>query len=405
MAEEETIHVPARQLQVVGADLNALRGKLLENETGWSEEDKTLFYKTAGGDVLPIGDAPIAIIPGGTEYSKIMALVAAGKIPVVKMVQDQGDKYMYPAWIGGSGALRFSSTVFTNDGNVTGYWWANVPRSDDEQWTYGYTSLTETEVLKLAYPDPVTSGIPDDDYAAITGGTYKAILMLVGSGASQSVANLMVMGSEPKFAYFIYTIEEEQVTGKMAVLSISATSVDGYHAVTLTNVPFGGAGGVTSLWKGAGIGTGVTIQDTSRHAIPISARGDHTGDDITVVDGKFVLTRGVYFWNFNIKLQRMGTSNVIQAVEAAFSDNSALIELDRTRAGNPLTYSFSGLLRVIEDNMAVGLTVTAGSSDAFTASILRCAIFRINGVTEGEGGGGERSARQSARDVCRRKEW
>ena len=389
MAEKETIHVPARQLQLVRSNSDALARDLFPNETGWSEADKTLFYKTANGDVLPIGDAPIAIIPGGTKYSKIMALVNAGKLPVVKMVQGQGNKYMYPAWIGGSGTLRFSSTVFTNDNNVTGYWWANVPRSDDAQWTYGYTSLTETEVLKLSYPDPIASGISDEDYGKITGGSYKAILMVVGSGTSQTVANLMVMGAEPKFSYFTYTVEEEQVTGKMVVLSVSPTSVGGHHAVTLTNVPFGGgAGAVPSFWKGAGDGSGVTIQDTTSHAIPIASRGDHTGDDITVADGNFVLSRGVYFWNFNIKLQRTGTSNAIQAVEAAFSDNSALIELDRTRVGDPLTYSFSGLLRIVEDNTAVGLTVTAGSSDALTASILRCAIFRINGVTEGEGGGG-----------------
>lgn len=55
MAKKETTHVPAHQLQVVGATFNALKDKLLENETGWSEEDKALFYKTAGGDVLPVG--------------------------------------------------------------------------------------------------------------------------------------------------------------------------------------------------------------------------------------------------------------------------------------------------------------------------------------------------------------
>lgn len=242
MAKKETIHVPARQLQVVRSNRTGLVNDLFPNETGWSEEDKSLFYKTAGGDVLPIGDAPIAIIPGGTKYSKIMALVAAGKLPVVKMVQGQGDKYMYPSWIGG-GTLRFASTVFTGDSNVTGYWWANVPHSDDAPWTYGYTSLAETEVLKLVYPDPATPGISDADYAAITGGTYKVILMLGGSGASQFVANLMVMGSEPKFAYFTYTIENNEVTGKMVVLSVSPTSIDGYHAVTSTDVPFGGSGG------------------------------------------------------------------------------------------------------------------------------------------------------------------
>lgn len=239
---EEIKTVPARQLQVVGATLEELRGKLLKKETGWSEEDKTLFYKTAGGDVLPIGDSPVVVIPGGTKRSKIMALVAAGKIPVVKMVQGQGDKYMYPAWTG-SDKLRFSSTVFTGDSNVSGYWWADVPRSDDASWTYGYTALTGTEVLKLTYPDPATPGISDADYAAITGGTYKVITMLGGSGATQFVANLMVMGSEPKFAYFTYTIENNEVTGKMVVLSVSPTSVDGYHAVTTTDVPFGGSGG------------------------------------------------------------------------------------------------------------------------------------------------------------------
>lgn len=55
MANKETIHVPARQLQVVGATLDELKTKLLENEIGWSEADKSLFYKTAGGDVLPVG--------------------------------------------------------------------------------------------------------------------------------------------------------------------------------------------------------------------------------------------------------------------------------------------------------------------------------------------------------------
>ena len=55
MANKETIHVPARQLQVVGATLDELKTNLLENEIGWSEADKALFYKTTGGDVLPIG--------------------------------------------------------------------------------------------------------------------------------------------------------------------------------------------------------------------------------------------------------------------------------------------------------------------------------------------------------------
>ena len=59
MTKEKPAYVPARQLQVVGATLEALKGKLLEKETGWSEADKTLFYKTANGDVLPIGVTPI----------------------------------------------------------------------------------------------------------------------------------------------------------------------------------------------------------------------------------------------------------------------------------------------------------------------------------------------------------
>lgn len=61
MAKKETIHVPARQLQVVGNTLNELKGKLLEHEIGWSEEDKALFYKTAGGDVLPVGGGRLDI--------------------------------------------------------------------------------------------------------------------------------------------------------------------------------------------------------------------------------------------------------------------------------------------------------------------------------------------------------
>lgn len=63
MAEKETIHVPARQLQVVGDTLNDLRDKLLPTETGWSEEDKNLFYKTAAGDVFPIGEQLTAALP------------------------------------------------------------------------------------------------------------------------------------------------------------------------------------------------------------------------------------------------------------------------------------------------------------------------------------------------------
>lgn len=150
MAEKETIHVPARQLQLARPNRTGLINDLFPNETGWSEEDKTLFYKTAGGDVLPIGDSPVVVISGGTKRSKIMALVAAGKIPVVKMVQGQGDKYMYPAWTG-SDKLRFSSTMFTNDSSVTGFWWADVPRSDDANWTYGYTSLTGTADIEDEY--------------------------------------------------------------------------------------------------------------------------------------------------------------------------------------------------------------------------------------------------------------
>lgn len=61
MAKKETTHVPARQLQVVGATFNELKDKLLENETGWSEEDKALFYKTADGDVLPVGGGRLDI--------------------------------------------------------------------------------------------------------------------------------------------------------------------------------------------------------------------------------------------------------------------------------------------------------------------------------------------------------
>ena len=61
MTKEKPAYVPARQLQVVGATLEALKGKLLENETGWSKEDKALFYKWGKGhnDVLPIGVTPI----------------------------------------------------------------------------------------------------------------------------------------------------------------------------------------------------------------------------------------------------------------------------------------------------------------------------------------------------------
>ena len=73
----ETIHVPARQLQVVGADLNALKDKLLENETGWSEEGKTLFYKTAGGDVLPIGDFGVWL--GNLTVAEVNALTTHKK--------------------------------------------------------------------------------------------------------------------------------------------------------------------------------------------------------------------------------------------------------------------------------------------------------------------------------------
>lgn len=173
-----------------------------------------------------------------------MLLMGAGKIPVVKMVHGPGNKYMFPAWLG-NGDLRFSSVVYTRDNNDTGYWWANVPRTDDAPWDYGYTSLAETEVLRLAYTDPVTTGIPDADYEAIIGGAYKTILMLVGSGSSQAAANLMVMGAAPKFAYFTYTIESDATAGKMVVLTVSPTSIDGYHAVACTDIPFGSGGTVS----------------------------------------------------------------------------------------------------------------------------------------------------------------
>lgn len=73
----ETIHVPARQLQVVGADLDALKDKLLKNETGWSEEDRILFYKTAGGDVLPIGDFGVWL--GNLTVAEVNALTTHKK--------------------------------------------------------------------------------------------------------------------------------------------------------------------------------------------------------------------------------------------------------------------------------------------------------------------------------------
>lgn len=63
MAEKETIHVPARQLQLVRSNSADLARDLYPKETGWSEADKTLFYKTANGDVLPIGVTPIEMTP------------------------------------------------------------------------------------------------------------------------------------------------------------------------------------------------------------------------------------------------------------------------------------------------------------------------------------------------------
>lgn len=59
MTKEKPVYVPARQLHLVRSNSADLARDLYPNETGWSEADKTLFYKTANGDVLPIGVTPI----------------------------------------------------------------------------------------------------------------------------------------------------------------------------------------------------------------------------------------------------------------------------------------------------------------------------------------------------------
>lgn len=172
---------------------------------------------------------------------------------------------------------------------------------------------------------------------------------------------------------------------------VVTTSTDPETGVKTYDLSVPSVSGDASYWMGRGAATmGVNIEDTEYHDIQISSNSiRNEGEDIDVLDGKFSLKEGVYFWSVTVQLDKFESfDNTRQKVYVESKYNRGVYTMDMTNDESE-TVTFSGITVADHDGDTEGFKIKSEGTSPFRATLYHVAIHKLNHNVIGGGAQGK----------------
>ena len=282
------------------------------------------------------------------------------------------------------------------------------------QWAYLLCptfelSNSEGKPLTNGYIELYIAGTRDKYYAAsdFNGTLHPFQIPLDSLGA-----NIVLVNPGQAYDVYVYNRFGNLIMSRYNVTAVGAgsgsgnsnftiDSSDGTVVVTESTDPETGVktydlsvpsvSGDASYWMGRGAATmGVNIEDTEYHDIQISSNSiRNEGEDIEVLDGKFSLKKGVYFWSVTVQLDKFESfDNTRQKVYVESTYNRGIYTMDMTHDESE-TVTFSGITVADHDGDTEGFKVKSEGTSPIRATLYHVAIHRLNPKVLGEGAHGK----------------
>lgn len=282
------------------------------------------------------------------------------------------------------------------------------------QWAYLLCptfelSNSEGKPLTNGYIELYIAGTRDKYYAAsdFNGTLHPFQIPLDSLGA-----NIVLVNPGQAYDVYVYNRFGNLVMSRYNVTAVGAgsgsgnsnftiDSSDGTVVVTTSTDPETGVktydlsvpsvSGDASYWMGRGAATmGVNIEDTEYHDIQISSNSiRNEGDDIDVLDGKFSLKEGVYFWSVTVQLDKFESfDNTRQKVYVESTYNRGVYTMDMTHDESE-TVTFSGITVADHDGDTEGFKIKSEGTSPIRATLYHVAIHKLNHNVIGEGAQGK----------------
>ena len=289
-----------------------------------------------------------------------------------------------------------------------------VTGDQELQWAYLLCptfelSNSEGKPLTNGYIELYIAGTRDKYYAAsdFNGTLHPFQIPLDSLGA-----NIVLVNPGQAYDVYVYNRFGNLIMSRYNVTAVGAgsgsgnsnftiDSSDGTVVVTTSTDPETGiktydlsvpsVSGDASYWMGRGAATmGVNIEDTEYHDIQISSNSiRNEGEDIDVLDGKFSLKEGVYFWSVTVQLDKFESfDNTRQKVYVESKYNRGVYTMDMTRDETE-TVTFSGITVADHDGDTEGFKIKSDGSSPFRATLYHVAIHKLNHNIIGEGAQGK----------------
>jgi len=282
------------------------------------------------------------------------------------------------------------------------------------QWAYLLCptfelSNSEGKPLTNGYIELYIAGTRDKYYAAsdFNGTLHPFQIPLDSLGA-----NIVLVNPGQAYDVYVYNRFGNLIMSRYNVTAVGAgsgsgnsnftiDSTDGTVVVTTSTDPETGVktydlsvpsvSGDASYWMGRGAATmGVNIEDTEYHDIQISSNSiRNEGEDIEVLDGKFSLKEGVYFWSVTVQLDKFESfDNTRQKVYVESTYNRGVYTMDMTHDESE-TVTFSGITVADHDGDTEGFKIKSEGTSPIRATLYHVAIHKLNHNIIGEGAQGK----------------
>ena len=289
-----------------------------------------------------------------------------------------------------------------------------VTGDQELQWAYLLCptfelSNSEGKPLTNGYIELYIAGTRDKYYAAsdFNGTLHPFQIPLDSLGA-----NIVLVNPGQAYDVYVYNRFGNLVMSRYNVTAVGAgsgsgnsnftiDSSDGTVVVTTSTDPETGVktydlsvpsvSGDASYWMGRGAATmGVNIEDTEYHDIQISSNSiRNEGEDIEVLDGKFSLKEGVYFWSVTVQLDKFESfDNTRQKVYVESTYNRGVYTMDMTHDESE-TVTFSGITVADHDGDTEGFKIKSEGTSPIRATLYHVAIHKLNHNIIGEGAQGK----------------
>lgn len=289
-----------------------------------------------------------------------------------------------------------------------------VTGDQELQWAYLLCptfelSNSEGKPLTNGYIELYIAGTRDKYYAAsdFNGTLHPFQIPLDSLGA-----NIVLVNPGQAYDVYVYNRFGNLIMSRYNVTAVGAgggsgnsnftiDSSDGTVVVTESTDPETGVktydlsvpsvSGDASYWMGRGAATmGVNIEDTEYHDIQISSNSiRNEGEDIDVLDGKFSLKEGVYFWSVTVQLDKFESfDNTRQKVYVESKYNRGVYTMDMTHDESE-TVTFSGITVADHDGDTEGFKIKSEGTSPIRATLYHVAIHKLNPKVLGEGAHGK----------------